>query len=177
MTTSTWKLTQTIFTRQIAGWLAYASAATLIVNIIVTITTGLNLFEFLGPLYRLLLIPAVFFLPSPSWAKMAGWLWILFDSALNIGVINGMDAALALQLRLGIHLAFGVWATAAAWVATGGLRWWGLATGIITAGYSFVAPWVSEIILISTLFLLIVFIILIGRYLHTMPIKNIPMED
>ncbi|MEM8856757.1 MAG: hypothetical protein AAGD96_00455 [Chloroflexota bacterium] len=161
----------TIFTPKIAGYLAFGSIGALVLNIVFAGVLGFeSAFDFFGPLYRLLLIPAVAFLPAPHWAKMAGWLWILFDSTLNIGGINGMEQELILQLRLGIHLAFGVWAVAVGWLSSGGHRWSAFAVGIVTAGYSFVAPWVPQWVLASTALLLMFFIIMSA-------IKLIKVED
>ncbi len=172
MTTKTLETNITIFTPKVADYLAFGSLATLVTNlIIITITGDESIFFFLGPLYRVLLIPAVAFLPAPNWAKMAGWLWIFFDSALDIGSINNMDFDLVFQLRMGIHLAFGIWPIAVGWLSNGVHRWSAFLVGIVTAGYSFVAPWVPSWILASTALLLMIYIVISGIKLLSLSAK------
>lgn len=150
-------------TNRRASYFAFASFGALFVNMILTIATGnTQMFEFFGPLYRVLLLPVVFCLPAPDWAKFSGWFWIMLDSSLNIGTINGMSPELAHDLRMGAHLGFGVWAVSVAICASGFLRIAGLLVGIVTPAYSFVAPWAPEAILPLTALLLVIYIISCG---------------
>ena len=154
-------------THRRASWFAFASFGVLFANILLTVATGsMAVFEFAGPAYRVLLIPVIFCLPAPAWARFGGWFWVMFDSSLNIGSINGMSEELAFQLRMGVHLAFGIWAVSVAICASGLLRIAGLLVGIVTPGYSFIAPWAPAAILPVTALLLMAYILTCGLHLR-----------
>lgn len=94
----------------------------------------------------------VFALPVVAWAKMAGYVWILGDSTLDVAGINGMEDADIWALRMGVHVSAAIWIIGLSL----GFRTISLIVGSMLGGtlgtYAIVAPFVSQ-----TLFGLAVF--------------------
>ncbi len=115
---------------------------------------------------HVVLFPVVAALPGPSWAKAAGYGWLVVDIALNIAVLNGFSLAAATSIRLGIHVSAAIWiALAAAAQGTRALKAVGWAAAGAFGGYSFVAPWVPSVAIIPGGVLLIAWLVLSGVYL------------
>jgi len=120
----------------------------------------------LGVVEHLLLFPVIAALPAPSWAKSAGYGWLVIDMATDIMQLNGAPVAVYLTLRYGGHIASALWAAAASWRARGALRVVGLLYATDLAIFSFIAfVRLSFLILLPSLFLLPLWLILIGRLL------------
>ena len=120
----------------------------------------------LGVVEHLLLFPVIAALPAPSWARSAGYGWLVIDMATDIMQLNGAPVAVYLTLRYGGHIASAVWAAAASWQARGALRVIGLLYAADLVIFSFVAfVRLSFLILLPSLILLPVWLLLIGRRL------------
>jgi|SRR5579859_194093 len=79
--------------------------------------------------------------------------------------LNGVADTLYLPLRYGGHLSAAVWIATASWQATRALRAVGLLLALDLGLYSFVAPWVSIVALYPSLLLLVLWFVLVGRYI------------
>jgi hypothetical protein len=98
---------------------------------------------------HLLLFPLVGALPVPSWARAAGWGWLVIDMVSDIMALNGVPDATYLPLRYGGHVAAALWIAAASWQAKGAMRIVGLLLAINLGGYSLI-PHASYLLLLPT---------------------------
>ncbi|MGI8913092.1 MAG: hypothetical protein ACR2JY_04760 [Chloroflexota bacterium] len=113
---------------------------------------------------HLLLFPLVAALPAPSWARAAGYGWLVIDMASDIMALNSVPDATYLPLRYGGHVAAALWIAAAGWQAKGALRIVGLLLAINLGGYSLI-PHASYLLLLPTGPLLPIWFVLAGRRL------------
>jgi len=87
--------------------------------------------------FHLLLFPVIAALPAPSWAKAAGYGWLVVDIASNVMAINGVAGDTTTALRLGGHIAAVTWVAAAAYSTRGWTRIVGYALAAFLGSYSF----------------------------------------
>lgn len=123
--------------------------------------------HYAGVVYHLALLPVIAALPIPegmSWSRVAGFVWVLGDTMLDVAVINGLSGDDQWALRLGIHLSTAVWITGASLASRRSFRWVGLALAASLAGHALVGPYVPEAVLALTAFpLMLAWLILIAR--------------
>jgi hypothetical protein len=157
-------------------WAAYTAAALFVVSLarfLVIPLLGLaanspiiaELNGLLPAAAHLLLLPVVAALVAPTWARAAGYGWLVIDIATDVMALNGVADTLYLPLRYGGHVSAAVWIATASWEATGGLRAVGLLLALDLGLYSFVAPWVSLVALYPSLLLLVLWFVLVGRHI------------
>jgi hypothetical protein len=119
----------------------------------------------IGVAPHLLLFPVVAALPAPSWARAAGWGWLVIDMTSDILAVNGVPPTIYLPLRYGGHVSAALWIAASSWSARGALRPVGLLTAIDLGANSFLAPFVSFVALLPSGVLLPAWLVLVGRRL------------
>lgn len=123
----------------------------------------------LGIVPHLLLFPVISALPAPSWAKAAGYGWLVVDMATDIMQLSGVAPPIYLSLKYGGHISAATWFAAASWQASGARRTLGLITAIDLVAYSFLSPLspLMFIILIPLIVLQPLWIALSARFLST----------
>lgn len=117
----------------------------------------------LGVAAHVTLFPVVAALPAPSWARQAGYGWLIIDIVSNVMSINGADPALATAVRYGGHISAAIWIGFASWQAKGSPRLVGIPLAFVLGGYSLVAPWVSGAVIIVAFLLIIAWLPFAGR--------------
>jgi hypothetical protein len=113
---------------------------------------------------HLLLFPLVAALPASSWARAAGYGWLVIDMVSDIMALNGVPDATYLPLRYGGHVAAALWIATASWQAKGALRVVGLLLAVNLGGFSLI-PHASYLLLLPTGPLLPLWFALAGRRL------------
>ncbi len=113
---------------------------------------------------HLLLFPVVAALPAPSWARAAGYGWLVVDIATEIMALNGVPDAIFLSMKYGGHVSAALWIASASWQARGATRIVGWLLALNLGGYSFI-PHGSFVILLPTLVLLPLWFVLVGLLL------------
>jgi hypothetical protein len=113
---------------------------------------------------HLLLFPLVAALPAPSWARAAGYGWLVIDMATDVMALNSVPDTTYLPMRYGGHVAAALWIATASWQAKGALRIVGLLLALNLGGYSLI-PHASYLLLIPTGFLLPIWFALAARHL------------
>jgi hypothetical protein len=114
---------------------------------------------------HMLLFPIVAALPTPGWAKAAGYSWLVIDMTTDIMALNGVPTTIYLAMRYGGHVSAALWIATASWQAKGAVRIVGLLLALILGGYSFIAPLpgVPMYVLYPTLVLIPFWLVLVGR--------------
>ena len=115
-------------------------------------------------LFHVVLFPVVAFLPSTNWAKAAGYGWLILDIASNIMQLNGVDQQITSALRYGGHIPAIIWIIVVSLRCNTAIMIVGILQALIMGSYSFVAPWVPMWYLYPAMVLLIVWLLLIGRF-------------
>ena len=101
---------------------------------------GVDWPEYTGVFFHLVILFLISRMDAPSWAKAAGYGWIILDVLTGIMNINGVDYDIHWPVRLGGHVLAGVWiATSSACARNLAVRVVGILTGLWLGGYSFVA--------------------------------------
>lgn len=77
--------------------------------IMMFVTSGYYVSGLFGLLYHLSLAPVVANLKAPTWARMAGFVWIFSDAVLDVCRINGLSEETIWAFRLGIHISSAMW--------------------------------------------------------------------
>jgi hypothetical protein len=186
-------LEQTDSSQRLAGYAAYGAAicflAALLAGIVGYVVAPARLLSpitnFMHPViyfvFGVLLFPVVAALPAPSWAKAAGYGWLVVNIASNTmhfdAAATGGDMGIVGLIENGLHrggiFLGGVWIAAAAWQMKGGLRPIGLLSALanLTAPlsgafpFSAIPPWLMLVLLLLG-FLLPVWLFLAGRELN-----------
>jgi hypothetical protein len=78
------------------------------------VTLGKRHARLCGIAYHLLMLPAVAALPAPEWARMAGYMWMLFDVILDTADMLDIQLDIS-RLRSGVHVVAAVWLVAGGW--------------------------------------------------------------
>lgn len=148
-----------------AGWAAYAASVLFLANmVLVGAAPGTAAGYLVGVAAHLLLFPVVAALPAPSWARAAGYGWLVLDVAASVEALNGVAETDSFALRLGGHVAAAVWILSASWEAKGWLAAAGAPLGLLLGAYSLVAPWGVPVgALVAGFALLVAWLALAGR--------------
>src|SRR6266566_2165155 len=96
--------------------IAYAAAA-MFVALFVTygIAPTSPLVSLFGVAAHLLLFPVVAGLAAPSWAKAAGYGWLVVDIVSNVVSLAGIGDASTSAVRFGGHVVAALWIVSASW--------------------------------------------------------------
>ena len=109
-----------------------------------------------GLVYHLALAPVAAELPAPNWARMAGFVWIFSDAALDVARINGMDEANIWALRMGVHISAAIWITGSSLSLPRRMLIPGCLLGASLGIHAVIAPFVSQLVLAATAFPLMI---------------------
>ncbi|MEE1938830.1 hypothetical protein V1L54_05280 [Streptomyces sp. TRM 70361] len=109
------------------------------------ISPGVAWGEYVGVFFHLSILFLVSRLEAASWARAAGYGWVVTDVLAGILVINEVDDDTAWAVRLGAHVLAGVWIVASSLVSRSWpVRAVGVLTGVWLGGYSFVGNVLGE---------------------------------
>ena len=113
---------------------------------------------------HVILFPVIVALPTPSWARAAGYGWLVLDIATDIMQLNGEVKLTYLSLRYGANIAAALWIASASWQGRGAMRIIWTIVAFDVALYSFIAfiPF-TFLILVPSLILLPLWLWLVGR--------------
>ncbi len=102
--------------------------------------------------YHVLLLPVIAALPAPEWVKMAGFGWMLIDTALNGAVMVGLDETVSDPIRQGVHILSAVYVAGAGWAGGIGLTIVGALLAIVFLARTWlsgttveVGPWLKHL--------------------------------
>ncbi len=113
---------------------------------------------------HLVLFPIVAALPTPQWARAAGYGWLVIDMSTDIMALNHVPAAIYLALRYGGHISAVLWVASASWQAKGVILVIGWLYALDLGSFSFLNAYgVSPAILIPSAFLFPAWLVLVGR--------------
>lgn len=119
------------------------------------------------------MLPVIWKLPAPRWAKIAGALWIFNDVITDTLALAGIPAAVFLTERYLGHLFFAApWLCAAGWFAQQKrVRWFGWLSGFFLALYTvlFVLFQASGVILLPVAVFLPVWLLFVGVWFKQNP--------
>jgi hypothetical protein len=151
---------------KLASACAYAGALLFAILIILFNTVPKMVFPIamVAVLFHVVLFPVVAVLPSTNWAKAAGYGWLIVDIASNIMQLNGVDQQITSALRYGGHIPAIMWIIAASLRCNTSIMIIGILQALVMGSYSFVAPWVPMWYLYPAMVLLIIWLLLIGRF-------------
>lgn len=124
-----------------------------------------GLLALLAVAQHLVVFPVVAALPAPRWAQVAGYTWLVVDTATDILQLGGASKSVYLVLRLAINVVAALWIASASLQAHGAMRGIGVFVALDVACYSFVALLSPLAFLVSlpSLVLLPVWFALAGR--------------
>lgn len=144
-----------------------------------TLDTSATIAILLGVLaivQHLVVFPVVAALPAPTWARLAGYTWLVVDMVTDLLQLGGAPKSIYLVVRLIINLVAALWVATASLHGTGALRVIGLIVAIDFACYSLLGgffPW-AFVVALPSLILLPLWFILVGRYLGQAKPTNAP---
>lgn len=119
------------------------------------------------------MLPVIWKLLAPGWAKLAGALWILNDIITDTLALVGVSAPVFLTERYLGHLFFAApWLFAAGWYAQQKrIRWFGWLTGFFLALYTvlFVLFQTSGIVLLPVAVFLPLWLLFVGVWFQRNP--------
>lgn len=119
---------------------------------------------------HLVVFPVVAALPAPQWARVAGYIWLVFDMGTDLAQLAGAPKSIYLVVRLVVNVLAALWIAAASWRARGatrGMRGIGYFVALDTVAYSCIAlsfTW-AFVVTLPSLILLPVWFALVGRLL------------
>jgi hypothetical protein len=113
---------------------------------------------------HVLLFPVVAALPAPSWAKAAGFGWLVIDITQDIMALHGVAPSIYLPIRYGGHVSAALWIAFASWQSRGWIRLTGLLLALDLGSFSFVVHG-SFLLLSPTFILLPLWFLLVGRFI------------
>ncbi len=123
---------------------------------------------------HLVVFPVVAALPAPRWARVAAYVWLVFDMGTDLLQLGGTAKSVYLVIRLAVNVLAALWIASASWRARGGLRGIGLLVALDTVAYSCVGlffAW-AFVVTLPSLILLPVWFALVGRSLTGMPASH-----
>ncbi len=122
---------------------------------------------------HIFMLPVIWWLPAPRWAKVLGSLWVLNDIITDSLALAGVSATVFLTERYLGHLFLAApWFFAAGWLAQRKrIRWFGWLTGFFLALYTilFVLFNVSGILLLPVAIFLPLWLLFVGLWLKQHP--------
>jgi hypothetical protein len=153
--------------KKIASTFAYVGAVlfTLLIVLFNAMPQNFVPISVVAVAFHLVLFPVVAELPSTEWARAAGYGWLVLDIASNIMLLNGVDEHTCTALRYGAHIPAIVWIITSSLKCNRSMQIVGITQAFIMGSYSFVAPWAPMWILYPAMVLLIVWLVLSGRFL------------
>jgi hypothetical protein len=101
--------------------------------------------EYLGIFFHLAIFFLVTKLPTPEWARTAGYGWLLLDVTAGALIINHVPRAVADYVRLGGHIFAGIWIAMASLQGSPAAMLTGLPAGAFLFGYTFVSPFLRPV--------------------------------
>lgn len=116
--------------------------------------------------FQIAMFPVVGALSAPRWARAAGYVWLSLGLVMVAMRWNGVSVATLDPMRWGQHLVAAIWILAAAATNRSIVRWLGALTGVWFGGYSFFAPWLSEMAFAPSMILLVVWVVFVGVHLN-----------
>ena len=136
--------------------------------------------EYTGVFFHLAILLLIDRLNAQSWAKAAGYGWIILDVLTGILSINGVAYDITGPVRLGGHVLAGVWlVTTSHHQRQRPVQIIGVLTGLWLGSYSFIAPNVPEYALYPASLLIIAWFVLLAvtnpthyNHRHTMISPN-----
>jgi len=151
---------------KLASACAYVGAVLFAILIILFNTSPKMVFPIamVAVLFHVVLFPVVAVLPSTNWAKAAGYGWLILDIASNVMQLNGVDQQITSALRYGGHIPAILWIIVASLRCNTAIMIVGILQALVMGSYSFVAPWVPMWYLYPAMILLIIWLLLIGRF-------------
>lgn len=149
---------------------AYIGAVLFAVMIVMfnTITTSI-IIGITAVAFHVVLFPVVASLPSASWAKAAGYGWLILDITANVMQINGIDEHITSAIRYGAHIPAVIWIITSSLKGSMPMRIVGILQALIMGSYSFIAPWVPAWVLYPAMILLIIWLVVTGMHLSKQP--------
>lgn len=96
--------------------------------------------DYLGMCFHISLFLLVPWLPAPSWAKAAGYGWLVMDVVSGTLSINGVPDTVAQPIRLGGHIFAGLWIVMASQSGSLPVRIVGTIAGIWLFTFTFFSP-------------------------------------
>jgi hypothetical protein len=93
-----------------------------------------------GIVFHLSLFFLVPRLPAPSWARAAGYGWLIIDTTVGVLSLNGVPDAIAQPMRLGGHIFAGIWIAVSSLSGSTPMMVTGLISGIWLFVFTFVSP-------------------------------------
>lgn len=120
---------------------------------------------------HVVVFPVVAALPAPRWAQLAGYIWLVVDTASDLLQLGGTPKSVYLTLRLVINVVAAIWIASASWRAHGAMRVLGLIVAFDITAYSCVAllsP-LAFVVSLPSLVLLPVWFVLVGRRIAQLP--------
>jgi hypothetical protein len=113
-----------------------------------------------------LFFPVIAIVPAKSWAKIAGYIWLILDMTATTMPLYNVPIEIYSALRFGgAHMATAVWIGAVSMGQKGALAIVGLPMAVFLAAYSFIKLWVPPFILDYFFIVLILWYVLLLRYL------------
>jgi hypothetical protein len=116
---------------------------------------------------HLVVFPVVAVLPAPRWARVAAYVWLIFDLGSDLLQLGGMSKSVYLVIRLAVNVLVALWIASASLRASGATQGIGLFVALDTVAYACVGLFVSWgfVVTLPTLILLPVWFALVGRSL------------
>lgn len=150
------------------------SGALLFALLVVLFSTDAPVFaiSIVAVVFHIVLFPVVSTLPSPDWAKAAGYGWLILDIAANIMRLNNVDELICSALRYGAHIPAVIWIISSSLKCNRLILITGLLQSLIMGSYSFLAALVPMWYLFPAMILLIIWLILVGKYLSRIELKD-----
>lgn len=118
---------------------------------------------------HILLYPVVASLPAPSWARAAGYGWLVIDISQDIMALHGVPASIYLPLRYGGHVAAALWMATSSSRANASTKVVGLLLALDLGGFSFVRGG-SFLLLSPSYILLPLWFVLVGNLIGRNPV-------
>lgn len=152
--------------RQLASIACYVGAVlfTILIMLFNTMPQSIAI-PIVAVAFHLVLFPVVAELPSTDWARAGGFGWLVLDIAANIMFLNGVDEHTTTALRYGAHIPAILWIITTSLKCNRAIQIVGILQAAVMGSYSFIAPWAPMWILYPAMILLIVWLILSGRFL------------
>ena len=130
--------------------------------------------EYLGLIWHFSMFFLIQKLPTPSWGRQAGTLWVVLDALSGLLYLLGFGAitsaagmSLTLAIRLTANLFEGLWLISSSLTTKHKMiRLTGICGGLLLAGYSWVSPFAPAFLLsLNAPFVLVwLFLIAKGKY-------------
>lgn len=97
--------------------------------------------DYLGIFFHISLFLLVPWLPAPSWAKAAGYGWLVIDVTAGVLSINSVSDTIAQPVRLGGHVFAGIWILTASLSGSTPVKVVGVIAGLWLFGFTFVSAY------------------------------------